>query len=249
MINTVTRREYLASVVASEMPVGAPIEALKSQAVLANTQIAQLSGNKILDDSTQVQSYLGAPSARAEAYAAVDQIKNEVLKAGTSPAQAFFHSTCSGMTSKPSDIFGGPESFSYLPNIKCSNCGQSPFFQQNVARIPLAQFATIFGATFPKTLAVDVAGRPTQMSYEFHGKQMSTNGYQFWLKLGQAFGWDKAPGTKFSLESKNGEVLIKSSGAGHGVGLCQWGAIGLAKKGLKYKQILEFYFPGTTISL
>lgn len=93
-----------------------------------------------------------------------------------------------------------------------------------------------------------MAGRPTAVSYSFNGHQLRTTGYQFWLHLGQEFGWDKAPGTNFSLREENGQVVIKSRGAGHGVGLCQWGAIGLAKQGRSYRAILSAYFPGTTIS-
>ena len=62
-VNAVSRREYLASVVASEMPVEAPLEALKAQSILANTQLAQLSPSQVIEDSTQVQSYRGVPDS------------------------------------------------------------------------------------------------------------------------------------------------------------------------------------------
>ncbi len=249
IINSVSRRDYVASVVASEMPAGAPAEALKAQAVLANTQLAKLPAGKILDDSTQIQSYLGAPKARPEAYAAVDQIQNQILNYGHRPIEAFFHSTCAGRTSKPEAIFGSQRGFPYLTNVRCTNCERSPFFNPLTVIIPKAKFATVFGAELPRITAVDVAGRATEMRYEFHGKTVVSSGYQFCLKLGQAFGWGKAPGTRFTLLEQNGEVQIKSTGAGHGVGLCQWGAIGMAKKKMNYKQILEFYYPGATIGV
>jgi stage II sporulation protein D len=74
--------------------------------------------------------------------------------------------------------------------------------------------------------------------------------YSFWLKLGQNFGWDKAPGTRFEIKQVAGnQIEISSNGAGHGVGLCQWGACGLAKQGAGYKKILSYYFPGSKIEM
>ena len=152
------------------------------------------------------------------------------------------------MTSKPVDIFGGHESLPYLTNVKCSYCNQSPFWGETISRIPASRFETVFGIKFPEIISMDVAGRPTEITYRFTGKTLTSNGYQYWLKLGQSFGWDKAPGTKFSIGKHDREVFIKSRGAGHGVGMCQHGAIGMARRGKTYKEILAFYFPGTELS-
>jgi SpoIID/LytB domain protein len=247
-VNEVSRREYLASVVASEMPVEAPLEALKAQAVLANTQLSRFSPSQIIEDSTQTQSYRGTPDSRPEAYAAVAQTFNQTLQFEHKPIQAFFHSTCGGMTSKPIDIFGGHESLPYLTNVKCDYCNRSPFWRETTARIPESKFETIFGIKLPEIISTDVAGRPTEITYQFAGKTVTSNGYQYWLKLGQSLGWDKAPGMRFSLSQHDREVFIKSRGAGHGVGMCQHGAIGMAREGKTYKEILAFYFPGTELS-
>ena len=48
-----------------------------------------------------------------------------------------------------------------------------------------------------------------------------------------------------SLEFENGKYLLKGRGFGHGVGMSQWGAQVMGQKGKSYKEILEFYFPGT----
>jgi stage II sporulation protein D len=247
-VNAVSRREYLASVVASEMPRGAHLEALKAQSVLVNTQLDRFSPSQIIEDSTQVQSYGGVPDCRPETYEAVGQTFNQTLEFDHKPIQAFFHSTCSGMTSKPIDIFGGHESLPYLTNVKCNFCSKSPFWGETIARIPASKFETIFGIKLPEIVSTDIAGRPTEITYQIAEKTVTSNGYQCWLKLGQSLGWDKAPGTKFSFSQHDREVFIKSRGAGHGVGLCQHGAIGMAREGKTYKEILAFYFPGTTLS-
>jgi stage II sporulation protein D len=53
-----------------------------------------------------------------------------------------------------------------------------------------------------------------------------------------------------SVSREGGQVsrlVADGAGAGHGVGLCQWGAIGRARAGQRYRQILTTYFPGTTV--
>ena len=263
VVNEVPRREYLAGVVASEMPSETPLAALKALVVLANTEVARLSAGGSLKDSTEHEAYGGVPRSRnaSAIYAAVGAVGNEILRNKSGKViEPFFHSTCGGMTSKSLEIFGGdalartkenadlasPEECTQ--NVKCANCSRSPFFKELTTSIPRARFDTVFGAKLPSIIATDVAGRPTKMAYSFKGRRVTTTGYQFWLHLGQEFGWDKAPGTNFSLREENGQVLVKSRGAGHGVGLCQWGAIGLAKRGSSYIDILSTYFPGVSIS-
>ncbi len=65
--------------------------------------------------------------------------------------------------------------------------------------------------------------------------------------MGQKLGWDKAPGTRYEIKRAAGAYIIKSSGGGHGVGLCQWGAQGLSRQGKTHAEILKYYFPGTTL--
>ncbi len=49
------------------------------------------------------------------------------------------------------------------------------------------------------------------------------------------------------IEFQKEKVILRGSGHGHGVGLCQWGARGLASQGKSYREILEFYYPGVRI--
>ena len=64
------------------------------------------------------------------------------------------------------------------------------------------------------------------------------------LWLGQKLGWDKAPGAQFSIERPtSGDYQITSTGGGHGVGMCQWGASAMARRRNTYRQILHFYVP------
>jgi stage II sporulation protein D len=246
--NTISRKDYIAAVIASEMPVKAGLEALKAQAVLVNTAIDRVRDGVEITDSTEFQSYKGVPLSRPLASHAAALSANQVLVFKGAPIHVFFHSTCAGMTSAVEDIFGGTlAESSYLRNIPCKYCKRSPFCHEHTCQIPKQHFATIFGAEQPMILSRDKAQRPTLIRYLYHGKQVESSGYLFWLRLGQKFGWDKVPGTKFSVSTKPDLVEIKSTGAGHGVGLCQWGAMGMAESGKTYKEILEYYFPGTKV--
>jgi len=248
--NQVDRQDYLASVIASEMPIRAGLQAMRAQAVLTNTLIESLHDGVEISDSTELQSYKGLSLSRPLASHAAELSNNEILVYNGKPIHVFFHSTCAGMTSKAEDIFGGKgaDSFPYLQNVSCSFCKLSPFWHEHTCQIPKDRFAALFGADLPTVISQDKASRPTLIRYLVKSKEGQSSGYAFWLKIGQKFGWDKAPGTRFSLSAKEGFVEIKSTGAGHGVGLCQWGAIGMDEKGKKYKEILSYYFPGTHVT-
>jgi stage II sporulation protein D len=49
----------------------------------------------------------------------------------------------------------------------------------------------------------------------------------------------------FDVDINSDEVILSGKGFGHGVGMCQWGAISLSQNGWDYKEILELYYPGT----
>jgi stage II sporulation protein D len=243
--NLVSARDYITDVVASEAPLAAPIEMLKAQAILAQTILLK-HGSAVIGDSTERQCYLGADLERPAIKAAVSDVWGRMLTYMKSPIIAYYHSTCAGGTSDGSTYFHQPlGSLPYLTAVKCTYCKSSPFWKTTRKSIPRSLFTRVFGDGVPEILQSDDNFRPLFIKLA-DGTKLS--GYDFWIKLGQSFGWDKAPGTRYSLEQgKNKEIIIESSGAGHGVGLCQWGASALASKGRTYKEILHYYFPACNV--
>ena len=68
------------------------------------------------------------------------------------------------------------------------------------------------------------------------------------LSVGRRMGWNAVPSNNFSLRREtDGQVLLEGIGQGHGVGLCQRGARAMAENGATFREILEHYFPNTTI--
>jgi stage II sporulation protein D len=67
------------------------------------------------------------------------------------------------------------------------------------------------------------------------------------LAIGRRLGWDAVPSNNFSAQKAGEEVTLIGVGQGHGVGLCQRGARGMAESGSDFRAILEHYFPNTSL--
>jgi len=248
-INSVSTRDYVESSVGSELQPGWPAEVAKAQAVMTQTILARCKPGEVLGDSTQRNVYLGADYVRPGTAEQVRSVWNQILTYGGRPAVPFWYSTCAGRTSNGTDVFGSAAAaMPYLRSVKCDFCHDSPFWHETVRRIDQSQFAIVFGAQLPEFHGLDQAERPLSVSYVLHGKKQLLSGYQFWTLLGQKFGWDKAPGLRFTLKQQGHDVVVTSTGAGHGVGLCGWGAAEQARQGKTYKQILQYYFPETEVT-
>jgi stage II sporulation protein D len=242
--NRVAFRDYVKSVVGSESTTQFPPEALKAQSVLAQTAMARYKPGDVINDTTEKQAYLGVGSVSEAVAAAVDQTLGEQLVFGGRPATVYFHSTCAGGTSDGEAYFGLKRgSFPYLSSRPCDFCRQSPFWQTKTSKIPQAVFQQYFGKQPVTVLSSDSQRRP--LTVEAGGRSLS--GYSFWMNMGQKLGWDKVPGTRYAISCSLDFVTLTSTGAGHGVGLCQWGACGLARQGKSYLEILRYYFPGTDV--
>lgn len=277
VVNEVATRDYIASVVGSESQPGWPAEALKAQAVLASTRLVRmLAAEKVIGDSTNEQAYLGSQYERPGIREAVEKTWGECVVFDHRPILAFYHSTCAGGTSRGVDIFGKGADLPYLTSVRCHNCKQSPFWKKTVSRVPAHVFGKALGILLmtelrpigqakaievfmPEIVRRDQQQRPVevktttehkarlQVGLSFRPVAKFESGYEFWIRLGNKMGWDKAPGTRYWLRPDGDVVEISSTGAGHGVGLCQWGACGLARAGKNYGEILQYYFPGTSV--
>lgn len=264
VVNEVDTRSYITSVVGSESLPEFPLEALKAQSVLASTVLARQRPNMQLSDTTNVQAYLGSDYERPLVKQAVAAVFGQKLEtsSGTTPA-VFYHSTCAGGTSDEREVFSGKllndaarkpvSSCRTATRVKCKYCQDSPFFKAHRVQVSADELRRKVGYV-PLTIDVkDAEDRPLSLSVEkvnsagVDSKILSISGYDLWLKLGQGLGWGAVPGMRYAIEP-GPIVTITSAGAGHGAGLCQWGACGMAKAGKNYKEILHYYFPLAQVS-
>jgi len=246
IVNELDCRDYVTSVAGSETLPGWPLEALKCQAILTQTRLARYKLGDELGDSTQREVYLGVDSERPAVRSAVDSVWGQLLTYDRRPVEAFYHSACAGGTSDAAEFFGAKAgSFPYLPGVACDFCKPSPFYKEKVVRIPGTTFERLKAGAEPEILSRDRRGRPLTVGT---GSRRVVTGYKFWLLLGEKLGWDKVPGTRFSIiRLPDRAVEIRSTGAGHGVGLCQWGAAEQALRGRSCEEILKYYFAGAKI--
>ncbi len=276
LINVLSVEEYLYGVLSAEIPANSKEEALKAQAVAARTHVYKNMGRHKKDGfnlcaDVHCQVYQGISSETKSTNKAVKDTKSEIIGYVGKPIEIFYHANCGGCLS--SDVFG---KFNYFSNKIDSNNGSIPdtpydediWFQQNpnhfCSNISKGKhrwqriydeedFFIAFGYKlkdlkniFP--LEKGECFRFKKMDvYTAKGKKYLKSG----LKIRNYF--DKLRSSAFKYETKFSEkgdvnmLFFWGSGFGHGTGLCQEGAMGMAEEGFTYKEILEHYFPNTKI--
>lgn len=237
--------DYLAAVVGSECPPGFEPEALKALSVLVQNRLFFEQGQEGgITDDTNVMAYLGAQYARPECLAAVKKTLGYKLMEDKKLLFPYFHSTCGGKLSTIAVFDGKIKSGTVASPLICPYCKSSPFCKVHREVLSITECKEIFSFVPLRVMQVDSARRPLRVKVASANREFELTGYELWLKLGQKLGWGFAPGLSFSFKPDGkGNLLFESIGAGHGVGLCQWGAQGQAVQGKTFAEILRYYFP------
>jgi stage II sporulation protein D len=248
IINELPVEDYVKEVVVAEVSSNWEMEALKTQAVLARTYGVyqkRINGDSLFHITSSVlhQAYKGNNSDIRVAYA-VQETAGELLTFNGRPIEPFYHSTCGGRTENPEDVFG--RSYPYLKSVE-SNCEISPYWVWE-RRIPLTEIGKALNISGIKEITVKSytsTGRVKELTL-LHDSGIAT------IKatdLRKTLGWSRIPSTNFTFKKDEDSVIFEGKGYGHGVGLCQWSALQMAREGKNYKEILSFFYPGTTIQL
>ncbi len=256
VVNTVPLEHYLYSVVPREMPPSWPQPALQAQATIARTFVLQRSSpNRQYDlvPSEADQVYTGMDSEHAASSAAVDATAGQVLRFGDGFALAMYSSCCGGHTEASSDAWNG-KPVEYLNGVPCTYCAPAPWYswKQNIA---YDRVQTVLAKLLPQGFVadrvtldqIDASGRPKVWLFESSGEQIRVPA----AKIRTALGGRVLPSLrvrKVDVGTQAPRMLsIEGGGLGHGVGLCQWGARGLALTGADAAAILRYYYPGTDL--
>lgn len=273
LVNTLPLEEYLYGVVPSEMPASYDKEALKAQAVCARTYACvQMQKSALsdlgaqVDDSVAYQVYQNGGEA-AEANAAVDETKGEILESNGQPITAYYFSTSSGKTSTD-EVWEVSAPASYLKSVDCSFDAQEPWHQWSISfsrerlleavQTKYAGVKEIHGIDVEKTgdsgvvmsLALDTDQGVYNISNEYDIRALlSPDGLSITRQDGSVVkGSNLLPSAYFTLEEQRDEnnvltgYVIKGGGYGHGVGLSQNGAKGMAEAGMGYQEILAYFY-------
>jgi len=251
-------------------------EALRAQAIVSRTYALRTRNRWRADGfdfyaTVADQVYLGAGAENELAREAVETTTGMIVSQGGAPIDAFFFSTCGGRTEQGTEVFRAARG-SYLrsvPDVAPDGrawCAISPRYQWHdewdleSLRATLRRFlpAETGIASRRVTRIRDVriaerngSGRVRRLVVSLPDGDVSVPSPSIREVLRPASG-EILRSTAFTLRasSAGGEVTrlsVDGSGAGHGVGFCQWGAVGRARAGHRYSDIIAAYYPGTSL--
>ncbi|HEY9085410.1 MAG TPA: SpoIID/LytB domain-containing protein [Candidatus Tyrphobacter sp.] len=256
IVNVVALEDYLYSVVPREMSSSWPTVALQMQAICARTFVVRHSDPQRPYDvvpSQLNQVYQGIETESKAGRAAVDATAGTVLFYDSECADMAYSSCCGGHTESAADAWGGSPD-PYLGGVVCPYCTQAPDFRWT-SEIPLADVEQAMRADLRGGRLRDVRLGSTDRSGRVREFAMLTDRATVIVR-GSDLRIDIGPRLMRSLLIRKLELRatgagpvfhLEGDGNGHGVGLCQWGARGMALAESSVAGIASFYFPGTSL--
>ncbi len=256
-LNQMPLEQFLIGVVAAEMPASFGLEALKAQAIAARTYIISNSsqfGKPRHDDAdtctnhAHCQAYSDTETLKARwgndfaknyqlIFTAIEESSGLVIFYDNSLAESPYSSTCGGETEAAHDVWGN--AIPYLQSVSCNWDSHAPRYSASTS-LSIDEAATKLDLS-----TADFSD--LQLSYTDGGgiAQAIIGDSSFsGTELRAAWGLNS---TSIDILINQNEVLLSTQGYGHGVGLCQYGADGMAKAGYTAAEIIGHYYQGVEI--
>lgn len=250
-ILTIELEEYLIGVVGSEMPALFNLEALKAQAVVSRTYtLKAISKGKSLTDTASTQTYKNKSELQtmwgshfntyySKVQRAISETKGQYLTYNGTYIEAVFHSTSNGKTEDASNVWG--YSFPYLVSVESPYDTENPSFSYEII-LSYAILTQKLGIEVNQDTNFHIFGRTVgNRISQIALNDKTFTGVEFRNKLGLR-------SADFEIEKVENGIKVKTLGYGHGVGMSQYGANGMAKNGSGYQTILKHYYKGVTIN-
>jgi stage II sporulation protein D len=264
VVNRMTEEIYVLGVVEPELgSLNFPAESLKAQIVASRSYVLALHHRHWKDgydfcDSAHCQAFRGSGGLHPALLAAGAAVHGEYLSYGGRPAAAFYHDSCGGMTTAASMVWpvtlpylrpvkdGAPEAYCrYAPRAHWRFQTKSVALRRCLLRAGwLRRGATLRGIS---VVALDESGRAKTILIQ-SDRSLRVPAQRFRWVVNRSMGSEVLPSTAFAISRGRQGYVIAGRGWGHGVGLCQWGAIQMAREGRGYRQILQHYYPGTGLT-
>jgi len=253
VINRVDLEEYVKGVVPAEVSSTWHQEMLKAQAVAARTyalyqQMLSATREYDVEATVQDQVYRGKQGIDAGILRAVEDTRGLIVTYQDAPIYAAFSSTAAGLTEDAMNVWS--KEYPYLKGVECPFDLASPYYQWkssfkiDTLEQSLRQQGFSVGTIATMTpLSFTRGGRVAKLRILHSGGELILRGEE----LRKAVGYAIIPSTQFAIESIGQDVVLSGFGAGHAVGMCQWGAKELAELGYPFSTILRYYYPGTEL--
>ena len=247
LINKPAFQDYLAGVVEAESGTRAEPEYYKNQAIICRTYALKAWDKHEKDgfnlcDGVHCQAYNGVATANENIFKAVNKTKDLViLDKNGQLISALFSANCGGQTSNSEDVWSSE--VSYLRSRKdvyCTDQRQAHWektiktqdfknlLKKNHISLPQKIPNTSFAFKQPNRLKY----------YSINNQQIKLTTIRYGLHLRSTF---------FEITPKGDKLIFHGRGYGHGVGMCQEGAMNMAKKGKKYDDIIKYYYKDVKI--
>jgi stage II sporulation protein D len=261
--------EYLKGVVAAEMPAEFELEALKAQAVAARTYavknmvafggggLADQPGADVSTDYRQSQAWLNEESLkerwgtnyekfRRKISQAIEETRGEVATYNGEFIQAVYHSTSGERTASAKEVWGFD--YPYLQSVPCAWDQKSPRYYDK-KEFSLAQVEQLLGPETQVMAAMqnNSSGAAAIINSTESGRVGQVRIGSKVLSGAEVREKLNLRSNNFSIEMKDNKIIVNTIGYGHGVGLCQYGANGMAKEGMDYRQIITTYYTGVAL--
>lgn len=260
IIVTIPLEQYVQHVLMAESGNFQDPEALKAMAVAARSYANKFIGQHAKEgfdfcDTTHCQVFYWrnvSPPVRS----AAEATQGESLSYQGKPAAAFYSQNCGGTTAAASETWT-EISEPYLSSH------QDPFcltkgglkWQTALTHAQINKALRASGQQPPENWqALEISSRNSSgrvRTLNLSGGKPATfslAGSSLRFAVNRVFGWNHIRSDLYDLRNAGGKFLFSGHGAGHGVGLCQAGAEEMARQGKTYKEILNFYYPGTEVT-
>lgn len=254
-IDRVPFEEYVKGVLAGEMPTSFEMEALKAQAVAARSYVMKkmednykeeydvvdtVMNQVYLDDNTLKEKWQDEYEEKNNKIKqAIIETKGEYMVYNNEVIEAFFFSTSTGKTENSGEVF--QTQLPYLKSVDSSwDAEVSPVFKED-NQISLEEFYQKLNMGYNPELKIEI----TKTTSTGRVKELKINNQDF--KANDIYQKLNLRSTFFNIKQNGKQVQITTKGYGHGVGMSQYGALAMAKKGYKYQEILKYYYQGIEI--
>ena len=244
--------DYVLGVVACEMPASFDIEALKAMSIAARTfALYKIKTNKNykLSTTTKDQCYINEKQMKKNWGKNYEKNYNKIKKAVSETSNmymtykdkiiiSFYFSISNGYTENCENVFS--QKLDYLKSVD-SSWDKDYSYKIKEVKFSEKDFLKKLKINDSKVKSVEIKKNKTNRASYVIVNGIKFKGTRFRTLLGLR-------STDIEISVKSSKVYIKTKGYGHGVGMSQYGANAMAKKGYKYDEILKYYYKGIKIN-